>query len=88
MVAPRLRSRSLRRIQRRVPGGRTVMHFKKRKPNIAKCAHCKKPLAGVPRLRPYKMKNLQKTKKRPERKYGGILCSACTRRKIMQEAGL
>ncbi len=75
-------------MQRRLPGGSKVTHFRKRNPNIARCAECKKPLAGIPRLRQCRMKNLAKTKKRPERKYGGVLCSACSRKKIAQEARL
>ena len=39
----------------------------------------KKPLSGVPRERPAKMANMPKTLKRPERPYGGVLCSKCTR---------
>jgi large subunit ribosomal protein L34e len=27
-----------------------------------------------------KMKNMPKSSKRPERPYGGVLCSACTRK--------
>ena len=70
------RTRSLRRKQVRTPGGRLVIHYKKRRPKIAHCATCKKPLKGIPRERPYIMHKLPKTKKRPERPYGGILCSA------------
>lgn len=40
----------------------------------------------MPRERPYKMQRLPKTKKRPERPYGGRLCSACARRAIIASA--
>jgi large subunit ribosomal protein L34e len=86
MVKPGQRSRSLRRVSRRTPGSRTVKQFKKRKPSKAKCSKCGKVLAGVPRERPYKMQRLPKTKKRPERPYGGVLCSACTRLKMLAKA--
>jgi large subunit ribosomal protein L34e len=62
------------------------MQYKRRKPDKAICAECGKILAGVPRELPSKMRNLPKTKKRPERPYGGVLCSACTRRKIIAKA--
>jgi len=75
--------RSKRMIFTKVPGGRTVVHFKKKKPGKAKCGGCGKILPGVPRERPYKMKNLSKTKKRPERPFGGNLCSQCMRKKII-----
>lgn len=79
MPAPRQRSRSLRRVYKKVPGGRTVIHYEKRKPGKAKCGSCGAVLSGVPRERPYKMRNMAKTLKRPERPYGGNLCTKCTR---------
>ncbi|MBI4983390.1 50S ribosomal protein L34e, partial [Candidatus Woesearchaeota archaeon] len=32
------------------------------------------------------MQNMPKTKKRPQRPYGGVLCSACTRKLLQQRA--
>lgn len=79
MVRRMLRSRSLKRRQTKVPGGRTVTHYRRRKPSDAKCANCGKDLKGVPRLRSFILRKLPKTKKRPERPYGGNLCSKCMR---------
>lgn len=79
MPAPRYRSRSFRRIYRKTPGGKTVVHYKNKKPSKVRCAKCGDLLKGVPRERPYKMQNMAKTKKRPERPYGGVLCSRCMR---------
>lgn len=70
----------------KTPGGKTTLHYKKRKPSKAQCGKCGKILAGVPRERPHKMQNLAKTKKRPERPYGGVLCSACSRVLIKTKA--
>lgn len=78
------RTRSLRRIKIRTPGGRLITRYEKRKPKIAHCAVCQRPLQGIPRERPYKMHTLPKTEKRPERPYGGILCSSCMRKKIKE----
>jgi large subunit ribosomal protein L34e len=86
MVAPRYRSRTLRRVFVTTPGGENKIQYKKRKPSKAECAGCGAVLKGVPRERPYKMQNMAKSKKRPERPYGGVLCSACTRKKILAEA--
>jgi large subunit ribosomal protein L34e len=86
MVSGKHKSRSMRRVFRRTPGGKTVMAFKKRKPSKAKCAGCGKQLAGIPRERPRKMQNMPKTAKRPDRPYGGILCAPCTRKKILEKA--
>ena len=85
MPAPRLRSRSLRRIFRKVPGGRVSLQYKKRKPSPAQCGNCGAVLKGVPRELPFKMKNMPKTKKRPERPYGGVLCSRCMRTKFLEK---
>lgn len=86
MPAPRYRSRSLRRIYKKTPGGRTIVHYGKRKPSKARCAKCGDLLKGVARERPYKMQNMAKTKKRPERPYGGVLCSRCMRMLIIKKA--
>lgn len=78
------KSRTFRRVYTKTPGGKTVLHYKRRKPGIAKCANCKAPLKGIPRLIPSKFRDLAKTEKRPERPYGGYLCSKCTRLKIIE----
>ena len=85
----RFKSRqALRMISVKVPGGRTVIQFKKKKHKIAKCGSCGAKLSGIPRERPYKMKKMAKTKKRPERPFGGVLCSKCLREKLVKEARL
>jgi large subunit ribosomal protein L34e len=83
----RYKSRQAHRmISVKVPGGRTVIQFKKKKPSKAKCAGCGKVLSGVPRERPHKMKKMTKSKKKPERPYGGYLCSKCTRNVLRAKA--
>ena len=86
MVSGKHKSKSLRKVFRRTPGNKVVVHYKKRKPNKARCAICGAVLKGVPRELPYKMRNLPKSKKRPSRPYGGYLCSKCARQKIIEEA--
>ena len=85
MVRPKLRSRSLRRIYVRTPKGRVVIHYKKRKPQIAHCSNCGSPLKGYVRALSTVMKKMAKTKKRPERPHPN-LCSRCMRRNIISEA--
>ena len=85
MVEGRFKSRTFRRTHVRTPGGKTVLRFDKRKPSIAKCGACGAELKGIPRELPYKMHNMPKTMKRPERPYGGVLCSKCMREKIKSE---
>lgn len=57
---------------------------KVKKKSRAKCARCKKPLAGVP-SRQKELRKLPKTKKRPTRPYGGYLCSSCMRELIKEK---
>ncbi len=84
MPAPRLRSRSLRKVHRKLPGGRTTIHYKRKKPKSAKCANCGAVLKGTPREFPFRMRSMAKTRKRPERPYGGVLCSRCMREEIIK----
>ena len=86
MVSGKNRSRTMRKVFVRTPGSRTVVQYRKRKPAKAQCAACGKVLAGVPRVRPYKMQNMPKTAKRPQRPFGGMLCSACSRKEIIKRA--
>ncbi len=81
MVSGKHKSRSRRRVY--VKGsGNTKIHYKKRKPSKPKCGKCGSLLKGVPHVRAYKLKRISKSKKRPERPYGGVLCSKCTRIEI------
>ncbi|MBI2135054.1 50S ribosomal protein L34e [Candidatus Woesearchaeota archaeon] len=86
MPQPYKRSRSLRRVHIRVPGGKTKLHYRKRKPGKAHCSSCGAVLKGVLRERPNKMSSIPKTKKRPERPYAGSLCSKCMRLLIIGKA--
>jgi len=86
MTKPMHRSRTLRRKKVRTPGNRLVTHFLKRNPKVAKCARCGNPLHGIPRKIPSIFRNLAKTKKKPQRPYGGNLCSRCMREVMKEKA--
>ncbi len=86
MPAGSKKSGTLRKVFKKTPGSKVVISYEKRKPKAHKCAVCGKQLPGIPRLRSTEMKNLAKTEKRPERKYGGVLCSSCARKQIVIEA--
>ncbi|MBN2567126.1 50S ribosomal protein L34e [Candidatus Woesearchaeota archaeon] len=86
MVSGRHKSRTLRRVAKKTPGGRNVTHYEERKPAAARCAGCGTTLKGVPRERPFRMQTMPKSRKRPERPYGGVLCHACLKKKIVAEA--
>jgi large subunit ribosomal protein L34e len=76
------KSRTMARKQVKTPAARIVTHYRLRKPSKVCCATCGAPLKGVPRARPADLHAIPKTARRPERPYGGVLCSACTRSKF------
>jgi len=86
MPAGKHKSRSLKRIFVRTPGSKTVVHYRKRQPGKAICGECHKVLPGTARGNPSDLGKLSKTQKRPERPFGGVLCTSCSRKKIIQEA--
>ncbi|MBS3126150.1 50S ribosomal protein L34e [Candidatus Woesearchaeota archaeon] len=86
MPRPKHRSRSFRKVFRKVPGGRTVLHLQKQKPKMAHCAQCGAVLKGMLRKRASLLRNVSKTKKRVSRPYGGNLCSRCMRLKMVEKA--
>ncbi|MBU0953634.1 MAG: 50S ribosomal protein L34e [Nanoarchaeota archaeon] len=86
MPRPALRSRSFARTRVTTPSGRTRIKYRRKQPSPASCAQCKGPLAGVPRGRRNIMATLPKTKCRPERPFGGQLCSPCTRKLLIEKA--
>lgn len=83
MPRPSRRSRTLRRVFRKVIKGVKLV-YEKRKPKLSHCGNCDAVLKGIPRERPYKMRTMNKSQKRPERMFGGNLCSKCARREIIK----
>jgi len=88
MPKPRQRSRSLRRIKKKVPGGRLSIRYEKRKPKGASCGNCGVKLKGIIRELPYKMRDVAKSIKTVARPYGGNLCSGCSREVLKDKARL
>lgn len=80
------KSGRFRKIFVKAPGGRIAVHYRERKPSKTICGMCKKPLLGVPHQIASKLAKLPKTAKRPERPYGGMFCSACTRMVLQRKA--
>ena len=80
------KSGRFRKIFVKTPGGRTTVHYREQKPSKAVCGNCKKLLAGMPRERPGKLVAFSKSARRPQRPYGGVLCSACMRQKFRMTA--
>ncbi len=86
MVQPRFRSRTFRRIFSKVPSGDVRILYKRRRNAAPQCADCGTRLFGVARGTKAQVRSLSKSSRRPERPYGGKLCSACTRKTIIAKA--
>ncbi len=86
MPAPRFRSRTFRRVNKKLPGGKVVIHHVRRNNKLPSCAICKKELKGMSKGRDFKLKKTSISKKRPERKFGGYLCSSCSRKAIKEQS--
>lgn len=74
------------KVKKRTPTGKHFILVKRNKPKFAKCAICKKPLHGMPRLHAVEVSKLTKSNRRPERAYGGYLCSSCSRELFRKKA--
>ncbi|MEM5790963.1 MAG: 50S ribosomal protein L34e [Candidatus Aenigmatarchaeota archaeon] len=74
----------MKKVKIKLPTKRIVIRKRKKKAGIPKCAICKKPLHGIPKLRSRELKKLSKSERKVERAYGGYLCSKCTR-EVMKE---
>ena len=86
MVRPALRSRSYRRIKKRLPGGIYTTHFVSRNPARPKCAKCGGNLHGIPNMKPIRFSRISKSERTVNRPYGGNLCSPCMRLEIRNKA--
>ena len=84
-MEPFKRSRSLRRVKVKTKKGNTI-HYKRRKGGKAKCANCRNPLSGTVHKKPIELSRIAKSKKRPERPFGGVLCAKCTTELIKERA--
>ncbi|MHA1281846.1 MAG: 50S ribosomal protein L34e [Promethearchaeota archaeon] len=85
MPRPAYRSKAMARKKLRTPGNRNVIHYWRRKPKIAHCAKCKRPIPSIPRLRPSKMKKTLRTKRRANRMESGRYCAVCLRELIQEQ---
>ncbi len=86
MVRGRYRSRTFRRVRITTTAGERKVHFERKKNGAPQCADCGTTLKGTARGTPHQIQKLSKTQRRPERPYGGVLCSACTKKKIIGQA--
>ncbi len=86
MPEPRKRSRTLRRVYIRTPGGRNIIHYSRRKPKLGTCSVTGQTLKGVPRATKAELQHMPKSSKRPSRPFGGVLSSQAMRVVMKQRA--
>lgn len=77
--------RRAKKLKVRVPSGRTVIRRGKKKPGYARCAICGGKINGMPRKKPNELKNMPKSKRVPNRPYGGYLCTRCMRETLKKK---
>lgn len=84
-MARKDRSRSLRRVRLRTPAGATT-HYKARGVSGAECPIAHIRLPGVPRLSISRLRKIAKTRRRPQRPFGGVLSSKAMRAIFVMKA--
>lgn len=84
MPQPNKRSRSLRRVYIKTPGGKNKILYKRRKPRKAHCANCGRELHGVAHGVSSYIRNLSKSSKHPKRMFAGNLCFNCAKLEIIK----
>ena len=84
MPKPKDRSRSKRKVFKKMPSGKTKLTFQKKiHSDKQRCAICKSVLQAT-----HSNNKLSKSQKRPERKFGGHLCHKCLDKVITYSARL
>ena len=78
MTSPKNRSTSIRKVKRRSPSGDSREYYIRRK-TVGKgsCAVCKAKLLGISSVG-------AKSSRRPERKFGGVLCPNCQKKVVVE----
>lgn len=74
MPRPYLRSRTVKRTEVHTPGGTTIMHYRRARKGLPRCAECGATLGGIGPL----SMTLPKSARRVSRVFGGRLCHNCT----------
>merc|ERR1712121_286779 len=75
--------RNKRRISK-TPGGKLVYLYQKKAAKIPRCGDTGVKLQGIKPARPIALKNMPKRHKRVSRAYGGNLCAAAVRERIIR----
>ena len=87
MPFPRQRSTSMTKTMRRIPSGKAVMHYGRKKGARHICGVCSTLLQAVA-VRSKRLHRLTKTQRRPERKFAGVLCAHCVESIVKEKTRL
>lgn len=68
----------------RTPGNKVVAQYLSKKAQAPKCADTGVALYGIPALRPFQYKNLEKRKRSVSRAYGGVLSAGAVKTRIIR----
>lgn len=68
----------------RTPGNNVVAQYLTKKAQAPKCADTGVKLSGIPSLRPFEYKNLEKRKRTVSRAYGGVLSAGAVKTRIIR----
>ena len=82
MTVRTYKSRSFRKTFKKSPSGISKFHYRRKNPKGSFCGITGAKLNGIPKLRPGKFNNLSKTKKRPNRKYGGTFSHSVVKQRL------
>ena len=82
----RRKHKSERKVFVKTTTGKNKVVFRKRNPNKKTCRKCGELLKGIKRISSFKLNKTNKSLKKNNRKYGGELCSRCSREEIIKGA--
>jgi len=77
MVERSKRTRSVKKVKIRTPGGITTTHYRSGRAAKVRCGLCEKALPAVASGTPTQLKGMSASSKVPNRPYAGVLCSDC-----------
>ena len=77
MPQPHLRTRRKKRFKVPLPGGRSRIHYKRKKASAPLCFKCGRSIAGLSNLKTAEITKLSRSKRRIKRIYAGDLCHIC-----------
>jgi large subunit ribosomal protein L34e len=82
MAESKIKSRTFRRLSKKTPSGKITLKFERKNQKKPVCGVCGAILQGIKHSSQKGLNKLSKTQRRPERAFGGVLCSKCSRERI------